>query len=483
MTPMDVRAVRIAIVLAAAWGGSIAQAQDWLDDMPTLERVALVAYQDGAATQDAHATQVARILILLRQAMAYRAASEPNMSAERQARLQWLDASYQQVELAIGEGLGKRSGGLSPAQVQQYYESRRHQKCALAECFDYWLKGQLEWWGAAKFRDRVLPMLMPCVRAQEFGRLVAQHAMSAPLVPETPALTRALTEAGTAAMVAMPAEACNESLGRDVDGDGLCSDWEARLDDVKPGAAVASSCGCVEPEQGNMPCDSRREYKKAAKGYRLYVDDAHVRVETGMQWTNAIPPSDCNNAGVPQVLQDGIAITVKNCKQNPRVVQFIHREQRLHDGTLEPGQYERSTGCTTPPRLMPLTDDRGPAWHPDGTPYYNSYRMDCDPRKIASMTIFDAPNFKEGEFDPERYLYWRATFVSFVLCNGEVVRQVRWSRTLAANKSGGLEKRYDVERNVMPELKDVKKLQCLSKQLWAPCSAMGQDPAACGGSP
>jgi hypothetical protein len=465
------------------WVGPIAQAQDWLDDMPTLERVALVAYQDGAMTQDAHATQVARILILLRQAMAYRTATEPNMSAEQEAKLQKLDATYQQVELAIGTGLGKRAGGLSPAQVQQYYESRRYQKCALAECFDYWLKGQLEWWGAAKFRDRLLPMLMPCGRAQEFIALVAQHAMSAPLVPETPALTRALTETATAAMVSMPAGACNQSMGRDVDGDGLCFDWEARLYDVKPGTTIESSCRCVEPGQGNMSCDSHREYRKPDKGYNLYVDDAGVRVETGMLWTNAIPPSDCNNPGVPHVFQDGITITVKNCKQNPRVVQFIHREQKLRDGKLEAGQYERSTGCTTPPHLLSLSDDRGPAWYPDGTPYYNSYRMDCDPKKVDSMTIFDAPSFKEWEFDPKKYLYWRATFVSFVLCNGEVVRQIRWTRTLQANEAGTLEKKYDVEKNVMPDAKDVKKFQCLSKQQWAPCSAMGQDSAPCGRSP
>jgi hypothetical protein len=99
---------------------------------------------------------IARILILLRQAMAYRAATEPDMSAERLAKL---GSSTQRISsrVAIGKGLGKRSGGLTPEQVQQYYESRRYQKCVVADCYDYWLKGQLEWWGAAKFRERLLP--------------------------------------------------------------------------------------------------------------------------------------------------------------------------------------------------------------------------------------------------------------------------------------------------------------------------------------
>lgn len=484
---MNARAVRIVIVLATMWGGPIAQAQDWLDDMPTLERVALVAYQDGAITQDAHATHVATILILLRQAMAYRAATEPNMSAERQAKLQKLDATYQQVELAIGKGLGKRTGGLSAAQVQEYYESRRHEKCALAGCFDYWLKGQLEWWGAAKFRNRLLPMLMACTHAQEFAALVAQHAMSAPLVPETPALSRALTENAKAVMVSMPAEACNQFMGRDVDGDGLCFEWEARLYDVKPGTIIKSSCGCVEPEQGNMPCNSRHKYSQPNKGIRPVVDDEHVRVETGIQWTNAIPPGSCSRsggAGVPMVLHDGITITVKNCPKDPRVVQFISREKKLRiEKKLEPGQYERDTGCGTPKLLLSLTDETGENWHPDGTPYYNSYRMDCDPRKVDSMTIFDAPSWNEKEFDRNKYEYWRATFVSFVLCNGEVVRQLRWRRTLEGKELGKLERKYDVELDVIPDAKDVNKFQCLSKQQWAPCSLTGQDSAPCGGSP
>jgi hypothetical protein len=452
----------------------IAHAEDWLDDMPPVERVALAAYRDGAMTQDAHATHIATILILLRQAMSYRAATEPDMSAQRRAKLQMLDATYQRVELAIGEGLGKRLGGLSAAQLQQYYESRRHEQCAPAACVDYWLRSQLEWWGAAKLRDQVLPMLMPCKRAQELTALVAQHAMAAPLVPETPALTRALTDTAKAAGNSMPAKPCDPSIGSDVDGDGLCFDWEARLGDPKLMATVTSSCPCAGRDQGNVPCDSHRVYQKT-KAYSPRIDDTQVRVETGMRWTNPVAPA-CKDANVvvQANLDDGIAITVKNCKMNPRVVQFIQREKKLREGGLEPGQYERSTGCETKPQMLDLSDDRGPAWQQDGTPYYNSYRMDCDPKKADSMTIFDAPNFKEKEFDPKKYLYWRATFVSFVLCNGDVVRQIHWSRTLEVNASGKLEKNYSVEKNVMPDAKDVEMFQCLSKQQWASCSATRQ---------
>ena len=98
-----------------------------------------------------------------------------------------------------------------------------------------------------------------------------------------------------------------------------------------------------------------------------------------MQWTNPMAPSECKNQGivVQRVLQDGITITVKNCKRNPLVVQFIHREQKLLNEKLEAGAYERSIDCKTKRSLALTTDDTSPAWHLDGTPYYNSYRKDC----------------------------------------------------------------------------------------------------------
>jgi hypothetical protein len=82
----------------------------------------------------------------------------------------------------------------------------------------------------------------------------------------------------------------------------------------------------------------------------------------------------------------------------------------------------------------------------------------ADPNKVDSMTIFDAPNFVG--FSPKKYKYWRATFVSFVLCDGEVVRQIRWKLTLEVDEKNPriLKKTYDVDKdNVMPDPKDVKK--------------------------
>ena len=95
------------------------------------------------------------------------------------------------------------------------------------------------------------------------------------------------------------------------------------------------------------------------------------------------------------------------------------------------------------------------------------------------MATFDAPNFGDN-WDPKKYKYWRATFVSFVMCNGEIVRQIRWSRTLGSDGSVAVGPDYSVDTtNVMPHPKDVKQLVCLSEKPWAPCSAMAQNSVPC----
>jgi hypothetical protein len=238
---------------------------------------------------------------------------------------------------------------------------------------------------------------------------------------------------------------------------------------------------CVDPQQGNMPCDSHRIYKPDTS-HKKWYEDQQVRVETGMQWTNAGAPKDCGEPGIPltMVLNDGITITVKNCKQNPRIVQFISREQRkrvagLPNGELEAGTYPKSTGCSTPPIPLSLATENDPAWHVDGTPYYNSYRMDCDKTNPDSMTIFDRPNFDLAKWDPTKYWYWQARFVSFVLCDGQVIRQVRWSRRLGSNGFKTIDPEYSVEKNVMPDPKDINKFQCLSEKPWVSCNAMNQN--------
>lgn len=234
------RAVPVAFAIGV--GASAHASEDWLDDMPSVAAVARVAQQDVGPVyqqQDRVATRVAMTLLLLRQLMAYEAAAEPAMSAQRRDRFTEIEAAYLQAELAIGRGLGHRKGGLSAADVYAFTESRRHEPCVTDACYAYWFSMQLENWGNYDFRLHVVPLLFPCERAIELLDLAQKNALTAPLVPQTPALTRTLPDA-VRRSTANVAGSCGVD-GDDVDGDKSCYDWEADL------LALASSSERVEP--------------------------------------------------------------------------------------------------------------------------------------------------------------------------------------------------------------------------------------------
>jgi hypothetical protein len=80
---------------------------------------------------------------------------------------------------------------------------------------------QLEFWNAASFRQRLLPPLFPRGEAGALLELAARHALSAPVVPFTPAAATA-ADAGRLAQLALgvAAPATCSTDGDDVDGDG-----------------------------------------------------------------------------------------------------------------------------------------------------------------------------------------------------------------------------------------------------------------------
>lgn len=236
---------------------------------------------------------------------------------------------------------------------------------------------------------------------------------------------------------------------------------------------------CVEPEQG-VPdkCASGDAINtfEPARPTHYTVEDSLVRVDTSMKWTNQ------PTVGRKTDLDDGILITVKNCKRNPQVVQFISREQKLANGTWQGGPL--GVGATA--QYCLTTNNEDPDWHTDTSakpsPYYYGKQLHCD----GTLKTFDQPNFPD--LDPKdlmKYEFFKARFVSFVLCNGEVVRQIRWIRTRTINRWAeplGYVEAYYVDQNMMPDPMDVKRFQCLSSaegfNPWAPCS-MRQPPAQC----
>lgn len=222
-----------ATLLAAITAAPAHAADDWLDEMPDVAKVAEVvdrAWATSAARQSTVAINTAAALMLLRQLMHYKAAAEPEMSPERRARMQAIADSYLLAELAIGRARGVRQGEPAAAALQRNYESRRYEKCATPDCYQYWIRGELEYWGAFKFRQMLFPQLFPCGGAPEMLEIIQRHALELPLIPFTPAapLPRDAAEMARLEQLATAPTACPAD-GADIDGDGRCFGWEAGL--------------------------------------------------------------------------------------------------------------------------------------------------------------------------------------------------------------------------------------------------------------
>lgn len=216
--------------------------------------------------------------------------------------------------------------------------------------------------------------------------------------------------------------------------------------------------------------------------HKLEHKDEWVKVETGMKRDppkNNKCPNAASEANLAKTYEDGIAITVY-CKQNPRLVQFVYREQVLADGKGTPEEGPQELGnpetCKNEPKYCLTTNPGDPAWHTDKfvapSPYYGPYRI-CD----SMTTYYDVPNFKD--LDPKKYQLFRATFMTFVLCDGKVVRQIHWTREKRGEGMLLSGEQYNVGKPMAPDPELLKKFQCLSKKegfdAW-PEPASGQDP-------
>jgi len=159
-------------------------------------------------------------------------------------------------------------------------------------------------------------------------------------------------------------------------------------------------------------------------GTQQYSDDA-VEVRTGVTYSTlshpvADPVVACSDPSkTPTGVTDGITIKVK-CKKKPHLLQFIYREIIKADGS-HVGRSITTTGGT----YNTTTDPAHPNWNTDSAskpnPYYEGgfvHRTDED-----ALTTFDQPGLSPGPGET-----WRATFKSYAVCNGNVVREITWIR-------------------------------------------------------
>ncbi len=262
------------IAALCAFAGPALGAEDWIDTMPSVATVAQVVqreYNHGPDDQDRAATNLATALVLLRQIIQYQADEEPaTMSLARQAKVRALEKSYLMAELAIGQGLGKRRGALTVPEVHRFYQSRRYEQCATRDCYYYWMRFQLDYWNAYVFRKRILPLLFPCDQADRLIALATKNALTA-RAPHTPAAPEP-EDALAMAQLPRPATAPCPAEGYDLDGDGLCADWEMSLGTKVPARAF---CGAVKLDSATTT-DARSITVRYTVGVRLGNDPVHL---------------------------------------------------------------------------------------------------------------------------------------------------------------------------------------------------------------
>lgn len=172
-------------------------------------------------------------------------------------------------------------------------------------------------------------------------------------------------------------------------------------------SSSASSSSRASASSPIQPCSS---CAFATSGGSVQHSDSAVEVSHGVAISQ----------GSTQVARDAIQIKV-TCANGPHVLQFINREIIDRNGNHVSRQM-RTTGGT----YNTTTDPANPVWNTDSAghpnPYYESAGASCN--CPGALFTWDEPGLllQNGET-------WKANFRAFIICNGNVVREVRWSRT------------------------------------------------------
>jgi uncharacterized repeat protein (TIGR03803 family) len=160
---------------------------------------------------------------------------------------------------------------------------------------------------------------------------------------------------------------------------------------------------------------------------------AHVTVKQSVQSSDPLQPWRPDNS---VKLNDAISIHM-TCTDRPHIVQFISREKIIN------GQPYHGSVSSTAGNYLLTIDPANPCWNPDSivkpNPYYDSGHQahwSC-----SGLTIFDSPSFQKtasGEPSPifvdNKNEIWRATARDYLICGGQVQKQVQW---VVEQKFGG----------------------------------------------
>jgi len=249
----------VVFILLSLFAGAARSAADWLDEMPTVpavvqavrEKVEVDRQMNPASVgnEDYLAEQLAGTFILLRWVMMFELKEEGfwPTSVARQAKMDAISLSYQQAELAIGLGVGKRKGHVVRNCARRDSFSRARWP-VLDECHrQTFLIGIRGIYPDATHRKAIFSRLF-CDRGSHYLDLVQRWVLKAPRLV-TPAETQKMPSGQSSIGLAF----C-EPYGGDANVNGLCDTWEKPL----PASSGPAACGAQIELVGLKRIDSRR---------------------------------------------------------------------------------------------------------------------------------------------------------------------------------------------------------------------------------
>ena len=148
----------------------------------------------------------------------------------------------------------------------------------------------------------------------------------------------------------------------------------------------------------------------ARVGSEQYKDDV-VEVRCGVALTKD---------GAATSYKDAISLRL-NCPEGPHIFQFIYREILGVDGQPKRRRVKTAAGA-----YDTTTNAAQPVWNTDSAakpePYYEA--SGASQAGPGWLTVYDQPTVTPGEDET-----WRATFKAYLICDGEVLREVMWMRS------------------------------------------------------
>lgn len=180
------------------------------------------------------------------------------------------------------------------------------------------------------------------------------------------------------------------------------------------GASAASATGAESGSDagaGEVATTDAAPTGFSGSGGKEAYSDSVTTVKTGVE---------LQDGGKATAYKDALSIELK-CDKDPHVLQFVSREIIGADGKPIKRKLKSAAG-----EYETTMDPKNPIWNTDSAakpnPYYEAGGASSSSK--GSLTIYDQPSLAPGKGET-----WRATFKSYLICDGKVLREVTWVRS------------------------------------------------------